>query len=128
MSGNSVLDNNNFYKVANMVNEWIALRDLSEHWFTKMLAYCLKGVREMSIDHYQAPKTVLITVDSMRTAVLPEDYVQWTKVGLKIGQYVKTLALNAELHLLQRSETDAVVASLPLYQMPNGTNFDNYAG
>lgn len=128
MSGNSVEYQNDFYKLSNLVNEWIADNDLTEHWHAKMLSFLMKGFRHLSLHSWQEPYSSWLTVGDLYTATLPENYVMWTKVGLKVGQYVKVLGVNAEMHELQRSAEDDVVSSLPLYQMPNGIDIANYGG
>lgn len=124
----SVEFTNDYNSISNIVNEWIADNELSEKWFQKMLSFALKGLRHVSIHSWQEPYSVWLTVDDKYTATLPENYVKWTKVGLKVGQYIKVLALNGEMHHLQRSADDDVVSSLPLYLMPNGVDFGNYTG
>lgn len=128
MSGNSVQFNNDFYKIANIVNSWLADNDLPEQWYPKVLSWGLKALRKISIDRWQEPKSILLEVDARHTATCPADYVRWTKVAIKIGQYYKTLAVNPEMHQLVRTESDDVVSTLPLYQMPNGLDFANYSG
>jgi len=124
----SVEYNNNFYQVSNIVNEWLTDNDLGTQWYPKMLSFCLKGLRQMSLHHWQEPISVLLIVDGRRSAILPENFVRWSKVGLKVGQYLKTLAVNGEMHKLVRSDTEDTVESLPLYNMPNGIDFNNYSG
>lgn len=128
MSGDSVNFNQDFYKITNVVNSWLADNDLPPSWHAKMLSRCLKALRRISIDRWQEPKSILLTVDSKHTATIPVDYVNWSKVGIKIGQYLKTLAVNPEMHQLLRQEGDDVIAGLPLYQMPNGIETSNYNG
>lgn len=128
MSASSVDFNNEFYKVSNIVHEWCTDNDLGTQWYPKMLSLALKGLRELSLHHWQEPISVLLTVDARRNAILPENYVKWTKVGLKIGQYLKTLAVNGEMHHLVRSDSESTIESLPLYNMPNGINSADYGG
>ena len=128
MSGASVEYNNEYYKISNIVNEWLTDNDLPTQWYPKMLSFCMKGLRQMSLHHWQEPQSILLTVDARRSAILPENYVKWSKVGLKIGQYLKTLAVNGEMHQLVRSDNESTVESLPLYQMPNGIEIGNYGG
>ena len=125
---NSVEYTNDFNSVSNITSEWLADNDLSEKWFQKMLSFALKGLRHVALHSWQEPYSVWLTVDDRYTATLPENYVKWTKVGLKVGQYIKVLAVNAEMHQLQRSTNEDVVSSLPLYQIPNGIDFGNYTG
>lgn len=119
---------NDFYKLDSLVREWMADNELSEHWYQKMLSYAMKGLRKVALHSWQEPYSVLLVVDDKYTCTLPENYVKWTKIGLKLGQYIKVLALNGELNKLQRSAEDIAVDSLPLYQMPNGIDFGNYSG
>lgn len=128
MAGSSVEYNNDYYKISTIINEWLADNDLSNHWYAKMLSFGLKGLRELSLHHWQEPISVMLIVDSRRTAILPENFVTWTKVGIKIGQYIKTLAVNGEMHNLVRSDSESTVESLPLYNMPNGTDMNKYGG
>lgn len=128
MSGDSVNFNQDFYKITNIVDAWLAEMDLAPSWHPKFLSRCLKALRSISIDRWQEPVSILIEVDSKHTATLPVNYVNWSKVGIKIGQYLKVLAVNPEMHQLIRQEGDDVVAGLPLYQMPNGIDIHSYPG
>jgi len=128
MSANSVNFSQDFYKITNVVNSWLAEMDLPSSWHPKFLSRCLKSLRTISIDRWQEPITIMFEVDSKRTFTLPVNYVMWSKVGIKIGQYLKTLAVNAELHQLVRHEGDDVIGGLPLYQIPNGIEASNYGG
>jgi hypothetical protein len=120
--------NIDFYKLGSVVDQWIIDNDLHNGWFAKGLSWAKFGLRELRLDSVQDIKTVLLDVTSRKTAKLPQDYVQWTKIGIRKGQYCVTLGLNEELNTLNRTTTSPSVAGLLSQHLPNGLQFNQYAG
>lgn len=115
-------------KVASIVDHFLAMNSLSEHWFQWALAAGLWQLREINLDVWQDVKTKELPVTDRKTAILPDDYVDWVKIGFKHGQYVITLSVNDELAMGKRSPDDQVVAGLLSQNLPNGLNFGSYGG
>lgn len=121
-------DDRQYYKLAAVVDNWLLENDLSSGWFAKGLVWAIRGLREVRLDTWQDVVTELLPVTETNTVLLPSGFVDWVKIGCQYGQYVKTLSVNAELNMMERTESDQIVAGLPEQHLPNGTRVENYTG
>lgn len=119
---------NSYYKLSAVVDQWLIDNDLNDGWFPKGLSWVKFGLREIRLDVCQDVKTVLLDVTDRKTAKLPQDFIDWTKIAIRVGQYAVTLGLNEELNTLNRTTTSQTVAGLLSQHMPNGLEFNQYAG
>lgn len=117
-----------YNKVSAVVDHFLIGNGLTEHFFQWALAMGLWHLRELKLDTWQDVKTALLEVTDRKTVVLPGDFVDWTKVGVKVGQYVITMGLNSELTPNQRTANDQTVAGLLSQHIPNGLDFGAYGG
>lgn len=122
------VDKNRYYRLASVVDDFLSENDLHNGFFQKALKWGQKAVRDIRLDIFQEPKTELLTVTERKTVVLPGGFVDWTKVGIKRGQYIFTLALNDELATNDRSVSDSTMNGILSQHMPNGTDFGQYGG
>lgn len=75
------------------------IADLGEsgtHKYDQYLNYALRGAREWHYDSAQEIKTVRLPMLSYNAIDWPEDYVDWCKIGIQVGERVKTLGVNDE--------------------------------
>lgn len=61
------------------------------HWYLQCLNYAKDCLRELSFDVLKNVNTELLRVSDNGTVDLPCDYVDFTKVGVRYGQFVKPL-------------------------------------
>lgn len=116
-------------KISAIVDHVMFTKTLPEAWWQWMLEQALWHLRELSLDVWQEPKTVLLEVTDRRTVILPPDYVDWSKVGVKVGQYFVTLGVNDKLNLMDRENNSSdFVNGLVSQNLPNGLNFNSYGG
>ena len=116
------------YALATVVDDWLDDNNLHSGFWMKGLKWAQRAIREIRLDVFQHPKTELLTVTERKTDVLPEGFVDWTKVAVKHGQYVITLAVNDDLAISERSTSESTVRGLLSQHMPNGLDFGNYGG
>lgn len=124
----SKASSSDFNKLSAIVDQFLIENDLHDGFFPKALAWACRGLREIKLDTWQDIKTVLLDVTDRKTAKLPQDFVDYTKIGAPFGQYVLTLGLNEELKTTNRQTTDQTVRGLLSQHLPNGLNFGNYDG
>lgn len=117
-----------FNKLASIVDQFIIENSLGNGWFNLCLAYACRGLREVKLDMAQDVKTALLDVTDRKTAVLPDSFVDWTKVAVRRGQYFITLGINAELNELPRTTSSPSVTGLLSQHLPNGLEFSAYGG
>jgi hypothetical protein len=121
-------DKNKYYALGSIVDDFIDDNDLHQSFWHKALKWGIRAVREIRLDIFQHPKTEILTVTERKTVVLPAGFVDWTKVAVKRGQYVITLAVNDELASQERSAHEDTVRGLLSQHLPNGTDFGQYGG
>lgn len=124
------MDVNSYNKVSSVVDHFTLKKGLSTaHWFPWALTMGLWHLRELRLDTWQEPITLELPVTDRNTVVLPVNYVDWVKIGVRVGQYVVTLAANDELNTLNRTANDGnIVHGLLSQNLPNGLGFGNYSG
>lgn len=121
-------DQNRYLKITSIVEQFLIDNDETNHLFQKALSWALWGLRELKLDAWQDIKTCLLDVTDRKTAVLPPDYVMWTKIGVKVGQYCITLGVNDDLTTQPRTTSDETIRGLLSQNLPNGTDFGAYGG
>ncbi|HTJ52625.1 MAG TPA: hypothetical protein VL443_24385 [Cyclobacteriaceae bacterium] len=122
------VDNSRYYKISTIVDDFLSDNDLHNSWYQKALKWGHKALRDIRLDIYQEVKTELLNVTERKTVVLPDGFVDWTKIAVKNGQYAVTLALNADLTIQERSTSDQTISSIMSQRLPNGTDFGQYGG
>lgn len=75
--------------------------------FRRLWGIAVRGVTELSLDIIPNIKTCRLCVDGNKTAQLPEDYINWSKVGVlnSVGE-VATLKHNPNLTLYAANDTN----------------------
>lgn len=120
--------NRDFYKVSAIVDQFLIDNDLPNGFFPKALSWALRGLREIKLDVCGDVKTELLDVTERKTVVLPDDFVDWVKVGIRAGQYVIVVGVNSDLNTLPRTASSPSIAGLMSQHMPNGIDFSQYQG
>lgn len=118
-----------YSKIASIVDQLIDDLNLTQHYFDKLLNWALWGFSELKLDQAQEVKTIRKTISDVKTVTLPVDYVDWSKIGVPVGQYIKTLSINGELSKEERTlGNPAITQQWPLESLPNGIDFSSYGG
>lgn len=115
-------------RLATVVDDFLDDNQLHNSFWPKALKWAQRAVREIRLDIYQEPKTVLLPVTERFTAILPDNYVDWVKMAVPRGQYAITLAINDDLMSLPRTGDENTVRGLLSQHMPNGLDFNAYGG
>ena len=79
------------YTVNEIVRSALLTTGRPIHYYMHYLHYALKAVKEIGFDSPFKIKSTKITVDTNREITLPDDYVDYVRVGWENGQYVKRL-------------------------------------
>lgn len=116
------------YLLGTVVDDWLDDNQLHNSFWQKGLKWAQRAVRKIRIDSFQQPKTVLLDVTERKSVVLPDGFVDWTKVAVKVGQYAITIGINDDLTTQSRSDSESTVRGLLSQSMPNGTDFSQYGG
>ena len=76
------------YTVNEIVRSALLTTSKPIHYYMNYLHYALKGVKEIGFDSPFKIKSTVITIDSNNEITLPDDFVDYIKVGWEKGQYV----------------------------------------
>jgi hypothetical protein len=76
------------------------------HYYFQYLKYACDGLQELHFDTMKCVSTKKLLVNSYQSVSLPCDYVDWVKVGVEIGQYVKPITQRNTLNRLNNYDTD----------------------
>lgn len=118
--------NTDFNKLSAIVDQFLIENDLHDGFFPKALAWACRGLREIKLDVAQDVRTALLDVTERKTVKLPQDFVDWVKVGVPHGQYVIQIGINDELNGLGRTTTSPTVRGLASQHLPNGISMESY--
>ncbi len=75
------------------------LDDYTKGQYEKMLKYAILGYQELNIDSINSIKVQYLTMTDLNTVDLPNDYLQYYKVGMRVGGRVWNLGLNNDIAL-----------------------------
>jgi len=103
---------NNYIPITQVVNDFVITIDsddyVSNATDNAIRTLALRGVRELGLDMLKVIRSLKLSVLSNNTVTLPEDYVDWTKVGVVGGDgLVYVLGENKNLNVSQKYVTDA---------------------
>lgn len=76
------------YTLDNVVRGALAEKGYSLHWYLQYLTYGVDALRELNFDVLQNIKSVRLPINSYKAATLPNDYVDYVRVGNELGQYI----------------------------------------
>ena len=103
----------NYIQLSEVINDFIITLDGDDYVSnvpdTTIRAFALRGVRELGFDIANRIRSIKIDVDSSTdTAVLPDDYVDWTKIGV-VGAdgLIYVLNENKNINYSQKYSEDA---------------------
>ncbi len=108
----------NYIPLNQVINDFVITLDTDDYVSnapdTTIRSFALRGIREMGFDMLKAIRSLKLPVGTNNTVVLPDDYVDWSKVGV-VGQdgLVYVLGENKNINMSQTYSTDS-----------DGDNFD----
>ena len=102
----------NYIPISQVVNDFVITLDTDDYVSyapdTTIRSLALRGVRDMGFDMLKVVRSLKLPVSSNGTVTLPQDYVDWTKVGV-VGSdgLVYVLGENKNINMSQEYSTDA---------------------
>jgi len=75
------------------------------HYYPRFLKYASDSLRELLFDTLQIINTARVPVDDLYQAKIPADCVDWTKIGIQVGQYIRPLIEKESLNRLANIDT-----------------------
>ena len=102
----------NYIDINKVVNDFIVTMDgddfVSQASDNAIRSFALRGVRDMGFDILKVVRSIKLPVESNDTVTLPDDYVEWTKIGT-VGSdgIVYVMGENKNINMSQKySEID----------------------
>lgn len=92
--------NSAYATLDSIVNSVIAdLGEDSTHNYDKYLHWGIEGLQDFHMDSAQEVKTVKLAMNDYNAINWPSDYVDWTKIGIQVGDKVRTFGVNSDIAL-----------------------------
>lgn len=69
-------------------------RGYSIHWYLPVLKYLADGLGELALDDLKISNSVLLKLNSYNAAPIPNDFLDYIRIGIQNGEYVKPMTQN----------------------------------
>lgn len=86
------------------------------HFYVEFMVHAASCLRELTFDSLRIVNTVELTVNDYYAVDLPCDFVDWTKVGLKVGQFVRPIPQNEGINRLRNQDSQGNYVPYDEYQ------------
>lgn len=91
------------------------------HYYVEFMVHASTCLRELTFDTLRVVNTVELTLSDSFAVDLPCDFVDWTKVGVKMGQYVQPITQRDTIDRLPAYNSQGQVTT---YSDPDTVNLD----
>jgi len=120
-------------QIDEVINDYIDEAELSIHKFWKLWHIAFRGLTEMGLDFFYTVKSIKLPVNANLTVNLPDDYLNYTKVGVlnSKGEIIPIIFNNkltkyADLNPNRIAKTqDNTIVDLLLFNTPIWYNYWN---
>lgn len=118
-----------FVSLSSIVKNVLLDRAYPMHFYVQFLNYAKNISQELIYDRLGAVNTVVLKLNAQGYAKLPDDYVDWTKVGVVQGQLIKPLVQQQGINRLPNT-TSEIGGYIPTVQNYYTTynDFGEYVG
>lgn len=69
-------------------------RGYSIHWYLPVLKFASDCIRELAMDDMKIVNSVVLTLTAYQAAPIPTDYLDFIRIGVQNGEYLKPLIQN----------------------------------
>lgn len=83
-----------------IIRRTLLAKRLPLHYYVEYLVHASTCLRELTFDSLRIINTVQLTLNDYYAADLPCDYVDWTLVGIGVGQYVQPITQRDSINRL----------------------------
>ena len=131
-----------YIPLESVINDYIIESEQSNNKFFKLFHLAFRCMDDLGMDFFYSIKSVILTVNANKTITLPNDYLQYTKFGIKNGRgEIIPLRYNEKITTFndQREERLADIAAInalnlssdglpTFYNYWNGSGYENMLG
>lgn len=104
-----------------IIRRELLAKRLPLHYYVEYLVHASTCLRELTFDSLRIINTVVLELTDYYAADLPCDYVDWTKIGLKMGQFVQPITQRDSINRLHNYNSQGQI--IP-YQPPDSFNLE----
>lgn len=79
------------------------------HFYVEFMVHAASCLRELTFDSLRIVNTVELEINDYYAVDLPCDYVDWTKVGLKVGQFVQPITQRDTINRLHHYDSEGQI-------------------
>ncbi len=110
-----------FTSLDKIIRRTLLAKRLPLHYYVEFLVHASSCLRELTFDSLKIINTVELELNDYYAADLPCDFVDWTKVGLKMGQLIQPVTQRDSINRLRNQDSQGNY--IP-YQDPGTFNLD----
>lgn len=89
------------------------------HYYPRCLKFAADCVRELLFDTLRVTNTVRIKKNEFSECQIPNDYIDWIKIGVQVGQFVRPLIKKDSINRL--ANFDTTTADQTVYASPQSS-------
>jgi len=102
-----------------IIRRTLLAKRLPLHFYVEFMVHASSCLRELNFDSLRVVNTVVLDVNDYYAVDLPCDYVDWTKVGIKAGQFVQPITQRDSINRLHNYDS---TGSITPYGAPDTVN------
>lgn len=110
-----------FTTLDKIIRRNLLAKRLPLHYYVEFMVHASTALRELSFDSLRVINTVELQLTDYFAADLPCDYVDWTKIGIKMGQFVQPITQRDSINRLHNYNNQGEIIT---YQDPATFNMD----
>lgn len=95
-----------------VVKGYLLQRGYPIHFYIDFLVYAQRGFEEISFDTIGNIQTKKLPINSYNAVTLPDDYMDWIKVGITNGQFIRPLVNRQGMNRLNNYDANGSLAFL----------------
>lgn len=104
-----------------IIRRELLAKRLPLHYYVEYLVHATTCLRELTFDSLRIVNTVQLTLNDYFAADLPCDFVDWTKVGIKMGQFIQPITQRDSINRLHNYNNQGQIVP---FQDPATFNFE----
>ena len=106
-------DTSKYVPLETVVKNYMSEAQLTGAHYLRLYQLSVRGLTELGMDITEEPKTEKLDVEANKTVYIPDDYIQWVKVGI--------MNENGEVATLRRNDSLTLHASLDADRLTQNT-------
>jgi hypothetical protein len=89
-----------------IIKGYLLQKGYSMHWYVDFLIYTARCFQELHYDTLRNVRTVKLPVNDYNAVILPSDFLDYARIGIPDGQYVRPLVNRPGLNSVPNTDSD----------------------